>query len=84
MHPKRKEFPDAKCPKLTHKDLRAMVETAWAAGWWCEATGSGHYKCFSIPDPGSRGRIVNVPSTPSDRRTIPNTRAEFRRAGLEL
>jgi hypothetical protein len=42
-------------------------------------------KCCSPPRPdGSRGTIVLVANTPSDRRTIPNTRSTFRRAGLQL
>ena len=53
---------------------------AWAEGWWCRPTGSGHVFCY----PPDGGRMVDVANTPSDRRTVPNTRSYFRRSGLEL
>jgi hypothetical protein len=85
MHPKRVADPHARCPKVKDSELQKMIEAAWAAGWWCEWTGSGHVNCYTPPPPdGSRGKIVNVANTPSDRRTVPNTRSTFRRAGLQL
>lgn len=81
VHSKRKATPDAKRPKVKDKELDAMVEAAWAAGWWAERKkGKSHVKCYS-PD---GKRMVTVASTPSDHRTIPNTRSAFRRAGLKL
>lgn len=80
MHPKRKANPTAKRPKVKDKQLDAMVAKAWAEGWWCRPTGSGHVFCY----PPDGGRMVDVANTPSDRRTVPNTRSYFRRSGLEL
>lgn len=85
MHLKRDTSPQATCPKVKDKQLMAMVAKAWAAGWWCELGGSGHVKCYPPPAAdGSRGRYVTVANTPSDHRTVPNTRAQFRRSGLPL
>jgi hypothetical protein len=80
MHPKRLAAPKARRPSVKHRDLDAMIARAWDAGWWCWPAGGGHVMCYS-PD----GRyMVDVASTPSDRRTVPNTRSYFRRAGLNL
>ena len=57
-----------------------MIETAWQAGWWAEKKGNNHVMCYS-PD---GERMVDVASTPSDHRTVPNTRSYFRRGGLPL
>lgn len=80
MHKKRRENPNAKRPGSKDRDVDAMVEAAWTAGWWCTRAGSGHVKCY----PPDGGRMVVVASTPSDHRTVPNTRSAFRRAGLRL
>jgi hypothetical protein len=34
LHPKRKENPDARRPKVSNRDLDAIVDAAWRAGWW--------------------------------------------------
>jgi len=78
LHRRRREQPQAQCPKVGDKALNEMITTAWAQGWWCEKTGSGHVMCY----PPDRGRMVLVASTPSDHRTIPNTRSALRRSGL--
>lgn len=80
LHPSRKKNPQAKCPTVKQKDLKAMIAVAWKAGWWCEASPGGHVKCYS---PNVQ-HIIWVPSTPSDRRTIPNKRSQFKRAGLKV
>jgi hypothetical protein len=80
VHQERLNDPQAKRPKVKDKELDAMIETAWNAGWWCRPAGSGHVFCY----PPDGGRMVCVANTPSDRRTIPNTRSYFRRSGLEL
>lgn len=80
MHPKRLEDPAARRPKVKDRQLDAMIERAWDAGWWCRPAGSGHVMCYS---PDGR-RMVDVAGTPSDHRTVPNTRSYFRRAGLKL
>lgn len=80
MHEKRIQNPQAKRPKCKDRQLDAMVAAAWEAGWWCRKAGSGHVFCYG-PD---GGRMVDVANTPSDHRTIANTRSTFRRAGLSL
>lgn len=80
MHPERLKHPDAKRPTVKDRDLDQMVAAAWAAGWWCRKTGKSHAFCY----PPDGGRMVDVANTPSDRRTVPNTRSYFRRAGLKL
>jgi hypothetical protein len=79
MHPKRTANPTAKCPRVSDKDLRAMVKAAWTAGWWCSKQPRGHVKCYP-----PTGKMVIVSNTPSDHHTIPNTRAAFRRQGLMI
>lgn len=85
MHPKRIANAAAHCPKVKDAELQKMIEAAWAAGWWSEKRSSGHVACYSPPVVGGgRGAIVLVANTPSDRRTVPNTRSTFRRAGLQI
>lgn len=85
MHAKREENPGKKCPSVKDPQLSAMIEAAWAAGWWCEKASNGHVQCYQWPvGGGGRGVIITVANTPSDHRTIPNTRSYFRRAGLQL
>lgn len=78
-HPRRIENPGAKCPRHHNKDYRRLVETAWAAGWWCERRRKYIY-CFPAD---ARFRSVKVPMTPNQR-TIENVRSNFRRAGLAV
>jgi hypothetical protein len=80
MHPERLRNPQAKRPKVKDRELDAMIAAAWKAGWWCRRTGSGHVFCY----PPDEGRMVDVANTPSDHRTVPNTRSYFRRSGLPL
>ena len=79
MHPKRLENPNAKRPKVKDKELDAMIAKAWEAGWWARKLTNGHVMCYP-----PAGNLVDVANTPSDHRTIPNTRSYFRRAGLAL
>ena len=79
MHQKRKDNPDAKRPTVKDKQLDAMIAEAWEAGWWCEKGKGGHVKCYP---PDRSKTMVAVANTPSDRRTVPNTRSFFRRSGL--
>lgn len=79
-HPGRDENPDAQCPsRHVAKEMRALVDTAWDQGWWC-FKGKKHVICR---DPAGETSI-RVACTPSDHRTLQNTRAEFRRAGLKI
>lgn len=58
-----------------------MVKAAWAAGWWCEKRSSGHVMCYPVEE---AARMILVAGTPSDHRTVPNTKSAFRRSGLNL
>jgi len=83
VHPKRKANPSQKCPRVKDKQLNEMVAAAWVAGWWCEKRAkTGHVMCYSTD--AAKGKMVLVANTPSDHRTIPNTRSALRRAGLNL
>lgn len=79
-HPKRLASPSAKRPTVKNKDLDAMIAKAWEAGWWAEKRGNNHVLCY----PPDGGQMVTMPSTPSDHRSVPNTRSLFRRSGLPL
>lgn len=81
MHATRLENPKAKRPKVKDKQLDAMIVEAWKEGWWAEKRSNGHVMCYS---PGEEKKLVDVANTPSDHRTVPNTRSTFRRAGLKL
>ncbi len=61
------------------KDLRAWVHAALAAGWRLEA--KRRHTWLLAPDGET---TVCIPGTPSDHRTIANTVAGFKRAGVRL
>lgn len=68
-------------PKSKDKDLDALIQLAWEAGWRVERGGDEHIKVWP-PDP--KGRIISVPQTPSRQRTLGRMRSAFRSAGLDL
>jgi hypothetical protein len=78
-HPKRLEKPHAKRPKAPDKDLDKLVKQAWEAGWWCWR-GSKYIYCDST----DRTTRVKIAMTPSDWRTLANTKRDFRSGGLSL
>ena len=80
LHPMRKANPKAKRPKAKNKDNDALVELAWEQGWWCEMAKKGYIHAKS---PDGKTMIV-IESTPSDSRSVANTRSRLRRAGLKL
>lgn len=80
LHPKRLAHHDAKCPRASKKEYRPLVKAAWNAGWWCEKRGSNYIHCYPPDD----GEVVIVKSTPSGSRTLENTKARFRRSGLDV
>lgn len=80
MHPKRLQNPTARRPKVKDRDMNELVASAWACGAWCERGGTNHVKVY--PPDGSR--MVMIPSTPSDHRTVRNKRAALRRGGLSV
>lgn len=60
------------------KDLKKIFKALEDQGWRIDRRGK-HVKC----KPPS-GPIVTVPSTPSDHRSLLNSRAQLRRAGAVL
>ena len=80
MHPKREQNPRARRPKAPRGEYDDLVEAAWEAEWWCERSGKNYIKCY----PPDGGRMVVVKATPSGSKTLANTRAQFRRRGLDV
>jgi hypothetical protein len=80
LHPEREKNPRAKRPKAKHADNDAMVKAAWEQGWWCEMVKKGYIHAKS---PDGKTMVV-IESTPSDSRSVANTRSRLRRAGLKL
>lgn len=80
MHPKRKANPTASRPKATRADVDLLLQAAWAQGAWIEKGGNQHYKVYPA-GPGSR--MVPIPATPSDWRTVRNKRAQLKRNGID-
>jgi len=81
LHPTRLANPNATRPKARNRDMDSLVDAAWAQGWWCRRTGSGHIMCYP-PDKARTG--VSVANTPSSPRTFANTRGKMRERGLQL
>lgn len=71
-----------------HRDYKALVKSAEAAGWTISVTGKSHPRLN--PPKGAKRRDgtpanpVTIPSTPSDHRGLLNTRADLRRQGLDI
>lgn len=80
LHPWRLDNPNAKCPNHPKKDYRLLVKAAWAAGWKCEKRRKYIY-CVP-PDQGADK--VKIRMTPSSSRTLENTKAALRSAGLDV
>lgn len=66
-------------PRARDKQTDALVRAAWDAGWRVEQ-GRKHIRVYP-PDPTQA--IVTIAGTPSDHRTVKNTRAQLRRSGLD-
>jgi hypothetical protein len=71
-----------------HRDYKALVEAAEAAGWTLDETAKKHPR-LSPPagKTGHDGRLlapVILPSTPSDKRAFLNARSALRRAGVDV
>jgi hypothetical protein len=60
-------------------DMATLVRRLRKLKCKVDGGGSKHYQ-VRLPN----GRTVFMPSTPSDHRSIPNVRAQLRRAGLDL
>lgn len=81
MHPERRQNPRRKRPKVKNRELDAMIAVAWQEGWHCLKLAKGHVMCYPTD---KTLRPVLVASTPSDYRTIPNTRSQLRQRGLNV
>jgi predicted RNA binding protein YcfA (HicA-like mRNA interferase family) len=62
-----------------HREFRAFVKAATRSGWTVSLTRKGHLR-FKAPN----GQSYIAPGTPSDHRSIMNTRSMLRRAGLDV
>jgi len=60
-------------------ELHRYIRLARRQGWTVTRTGHNHLR-FRSPT----GELVHTGMTPSDRRSVYNTAAELRRAGLDL
>lgn len=63
--------------KLKNKDLTVLVRKAKSQGWTITYTGGGHLKWVS-----PTGEIVFSSSTPSDTRTLKNTKQQLKMRGF--
>lgn len=63
------------------KELQKLIKSARKQGWMVEKTRGGHIR-FVPPDKDKP--IVVSGSTPSDRRSVLNLRAQLRRTGLKV
>jgi hypothetical protein len=80
LHPWRVANPEAKCPNHPRKEYRLLVKAAWEAGWKVERRRKYIY-CTPL-DP--EADIVKIAMTPSSSRTLENTKAALRAAGLDV
>jgi hypothetical protein len=80
QHAWRAANPKAKCPHHPRKDYRLLVKAAWGAGWKVERRKK--YIYCTPPDPTAD--IVKIAMTPSSSRTLENTKASLRAAGLAV
>lgn len=62
-----------------NKDMKQLCRSLRKQGWTVERTSKGHYRAIT-----PAGRKIVMPSTPSDGRSVLNTRALLRRAGAVL
>lgn len=67
------------------REVKIMLERirAHAADGWrvSDHPRSGHWVVYPPLPPGARGFVCTIPSTPSDHRSMANTRTKLHRAG---
>lgn len=63
----------------SRKELRHIIDQLEEQGWKLSLTGGNHYKCVS-----PTGKVVFMPSTPGEGRSLKNMKAQLRRAGAKL
>ena len=64
--------------RVGNPEVREMLRVAEANG--CRVkSGSGHFSVYA-----PNGKIVTLPSTPSDHRSVLNCRSQMRRAGIPV
>lgn len=75
---------------LVHRDYKPLVKAAEAQGWTLEpsTSGKGHPRLQppegAVARDGSPARSLTIPGTPSDHRSLMNTRADMRRQGIKV
>jgi hypothetical protein len=80
LHPNRKAHPKKKRPVAKRGDVDLLLKICWEQGADIVLGGNGHYKVY----PANGERMVPIPATPSDWRTIRNKRGQLRRVGFDL
>lgn len=65
--------------RVTNPEVRELIRIAEANGCRVQPTGSQHFNVYA-----PSGRIINLPSTPSDHRSILNVRSQMRQAGIPV
>ena len=70
--------PSGRKPRLANSEVRKLVGIAKSNGCRVQMT-ANHIKVFA-----PNGRIVLLPSTPSDHRALLNVRSELRKAGIPV
>ena len=70
-----------------HRDYKPLVEAALEQGWTLDVTSKNHP--LLRPPPGQKdrqggpARPLTIPSSPSDHRSLLNTRRDMRYNGIE-
>lgn len=65
--------------RATNPEVRELIRIAEANGCRVQPTGSQHFNVYA-----PSGKIINLPSTPSDHRSILNVRSQMRQAGIPV
>lgn len=66
--------------KKANKDVQEIINALRAQGWEVTGGGTRHWKCKA---PGGKG-LVFMSTSPSDYRSLRNSKAELRRLGAIL
>lgn len=64
-----------------HKEVRQLIKECESHGLVITPTKSGHYR---VACPKTGATITTLPSTPSDHRSMRNTRGDIKRFGIPL
>jgi len=65
--------------RATNPEVRELIRIAEANGCRVKPTGGQHFNVYT-----PSGQIINLPSTPSDHRSILNVRSQMKKAGVPV